>query len=63
MIHSCEEWDKVKDIELRVDIPWYGPSITRIEYVKEHKRWIAHCDEYASIIKYCPFCGEQLPLN
>ena len=42
------------------NIPNYGPSIRYIEYAPDLSMWVAHCDEYATIIKYCPFCGEEL---
>lgn len=38
----------------------YGPAIVHIEYVEEDNFWVAHCDEYVTIIKYCPFCGKKL---
>jgi len=42
------------------DISHYGEAIAHIEYVEEGNFWVAHCDEYATVIKYCPFCGKEL---
>jgi hypothetical protein len=38
----------------------YGPAIGYIEYVEKGNFWVTHNDEYATVIKYCPFCGEEL---
>lgn len=38
----------------------HGEAIRYIEYAPELNVWVAHCDEYATVIKYCPFCGEEL---
>jgi hypothetical protein len=37
---------------------FHGPAIWSIE--KSNRGWIAHNDEYASYINYCPFCGKKL---
>ena len=38
----------------------YGGAIGYIKYVEEGNFWVAHNDEYTTVIKYCPFCGEKL---
>ena len=62
MKHLCKEFEenKGRTYGMKMSIPNYGPAISRIEYVKEHLCWVAHCDEYATAINYCPFCGEKL---
>lgn len=52
--------DKFMDLLEKADIPFYGPSIAVIEYVEEGDFWVAHCGEYATKIKFCPFCGGEL---
>lgn len=42
------------------NISHYGEAIVYIEYVEDGDFWVAHCDEYATVIKYCPFCGIEL---
>jgi len=37
---------------------FFGSAIYAIE--KRNGKWIAHNDEYASYISYCPFCGKKL---
>ena len=38
----------------------HGPSIRYILYDQIDQKWYADCDEYASEIFYCPFCGAKL---
>lgn len=52
--------EKIDKILQDVGIFNYGTAIAHIEYVEEDDFWVAHCDEYVTIIKYCPFCGEKL---
>jgi hypothetical protein len=66
MKHTCEQMDLSRRnnigriISGNKLIPNHGPAIVYIEYVPDMDIWVAHCDEYASIINYCPFCGEKL---
>ena len=76
MRHECKQmqeeiersWERLSRIGI---IPNHGPAIRHIEHVpdfgviKNHEVifenvWVAHCDEYATVIKYCPFCGTEL---
>lgn len=41
----------------------HGQAIGYIEFDFNNKVWIAHCNEYGNVIKYCPFCGMTLPLK
>jgi len=41
-----------------VNISVYGEAIVKIEYAGDVA--FAHCDEYATQINYCPFCGKKL---
>ena len=66
-ISSDEEWsayiekeEKIKEVLFASDISNYGEAIEYIEYVEKGDFWVGHCDEYATIIKYCPFCGKKL---
>ena len=38
----------------------HGPAITEISCDSFSDVWEAGNDEYASSIKFCPFCGEKL---
>jgi hypothetical protein len=38
----------------------HGSTIRKIEFDEEYDVWVAHCDEYGDVIKYCPFCGRKL---
>jgi wobble nucleotide-excising tRNase len=66
MEHKCKQIEQSlkNDVGRIVDgnklIPNHGPAISHIEYVSSMNVWVAHCDEYATVIKYCPFCGEEL---
>lgn len=51
---------KFNDMIKAADISNYGPAISDIEYTEEGNFWVAHNDEYVTVIKYCPFCGEKL---
>lgn len=68
MEHKCKQMEQslrndvgriVHEDDNRV-ISNHGPAIRHIEYVPNMNIWVAHCDEYATVIKYCPFCGEEL---
>jgi hypothetical protein len=55
MEHKCDRsWER--------GAGFYAGAIGTIEYLKEDKMWVAHCDEYGTEIKYCPFCGMNLAL-
>lgn len=67
MKHNCMEWSNAVikiDAILNRDFPevisCYGPAISKIEYVEKFDTWVAHCDEYATFINFCPFCGKEL---
>jgi len=55
-----EKEEKMNEMLLASSISNYGEAIEYIEYVEEGDFWVAHCNEYATIIKYCPFCGKKL---
>jgi hypothetical protein len=58
-VHECKKSkDDFPGVEETPDLICYGPIIHGIEKTKTG--WIAHNDEYASYIKFCPFCGEKL---
>jgi hypothetical protein len=57
MAQSCEEKGSYGRL---VGVADFGPSIRYIEYLDDPGVWVAHCDEYATIIEYCPFCGIYL---
>ena len=66
LLHRCQESYDIKKEELKIDMKsqWvssHGPAIPYIEYLFNDSKWVAHCDEYASMIEYCPFCGMRLP--
>lgn len=52
--HVCKKFTRKAR---RMD-DFFGSAIFRIE--KIDGRWVAHNDEYASYINFCPFCGEKL---
>jgi len=57
MEHTCDRK------EVRTDKEYlYGEAVTEISYYEEDKVWLASNDEYATVIKYCPFCGVRLDL-
>jgi len=66
MNHNCKEWtDSIIEMDrIRGNTPkaiyYYGPAITKIEFIEDTGAWVAHCDEYATIINFCPFCGMKL---
>lgn len=55
MKHVCNR----KEISSDKDY-FYGEAITEIIYHEEDKVWLASNDEYATVIRYCPFCGSLL---
>ena len=36
----------------------WGHAVTRIDYAGG--RWWAHNEEYSSVVRFCPWCGEEL---
>ena len=66
--HRCEEMVELEKAELNMDLKaqWisrHGPAVRYMQYVFNENKWVAHCDEYATLIEYCPFCGMKLPTN
>ena len=64
--HRCQEMVDSAKAELKMDFKgeWvakHGPSIRYIQFIFNEGSWVAHCDEYATLIEYCPFCGMTLP--
>lgn len=56
--HWCDERDEVTSAEGPY---WFGNAITKIEYSIKYKTWYANANnEYATVIRYCPFCGQDL---
>lgn len=60
MLEYLKKRDEINKMIIASGISNYGEAIGYIEYVEEGNFWVAHCDEYTTIIKYCPFCGEKL---
>lgn len=71
--HRCEEFDKLNKLSndyMREYEPAfdsknkfhgeYGQSIIEIINYNNEEYWWASCNEYATMIKYCPFCGDDL---
>lgn len=67
MVHTCDPMRDLQSEErrLRESTDWeelpallHGPAITRI--ARDDGRWWAHNEEYSSVIRYCPYCGEYL---
>ena len=57
--HWCDAWFIVTDV---TPPRWrFMDAIGSIEYDAEHKTWYANANnEYATVIRYCPFCGQDL---
>ena len=59
--HECErKWVTQfhDDDKLEEGAPAYGPAVSSI--IRVDDKWYAYNDEYATEIKYCPFCGQEL---
>lgn len=70
IIHSCEKnerkecldkwnWDVRKEI-VNAGVSDYGPAVGKIVYIPSIDAWIASNDEYATIVRFCPWCGKEL---
>ncbi len=55
-VHECS-WQENVELNREVD-GYYGHAICNI--AKFWGNWIAENGEYATKIRYCPFCGEWL---
>jgi len=60
--HTCRQMTTrpmvMERMEEEAQIQCYGPVIYNI--VKTSGGWLAHNGEYASVISFCPFCGQRL---
>ena len=60
--HTCRQMSArpkvTEEMEDEARIQCYGPTIFSI--VKTTGGWVAHNGEYASVIDFCPFCGQRL---
>lgn len=60
--HRCEEMEMAvrhSSVLYVGRTRMFGPSIFKIEKVRGNA-WVAHNGEYATFVKFCPFCGEKL---
>lgn len=61
LIHECPEFDRCWDGITAGLIGGYGEAIGDKLYFREHGGfWVADNGEYASVIRFCPFCGIEL---
>ena len=60
--HKCEEWKNFHKVKFLApdDHSEHGSSINKIINYNNEKYWWASCNEYATMIQYCPFCGINL---
>ena len=60
--HTCRQMTTrpmvTEKMENEAEMLCYGPIIYKI--VKTADGWLAHNEEYGSVISFCPFCGERL---
>ncbi len=61
--HHCEAGEQLRRAtreaqEAEDNEALWGPAITRIERAGD--QWWAHNEEYSSLIRFCPWCGENL---
>ena len=68
MMHDCKNDDFVNDIWDSSDqspeiFEWSGVDRFFLEYVEKYQIWKLTCNEYGVPIKYCPWCGEKLPIE
>lgn len=72
MLHNCKELKDNEDISWggtskekseafrRARVSCYGPAVKQIVYVENLDIWVATNGEYATAVKFCPFCGVNL---
>ena len=68
--HQCAEmeaamrlWDRLETMRrlegVGAEATLWGAAITRVDLTADGV-WVAHNDEYASPVAFCPFCGMRL---
>ena len=65
MRHKCKQMEQSHEMAYEygikmTGIPNHGPAISYVEYAPDLNAWVAHYNEYATVIEYCPFCGIHL---
>jgi hypothetical protein len=63
LAHTCEAGDRLRretNDEQAVDAKeaLWGHAVTRVEFAAGG--WWAHNEEYASVVRFCPWCGVDL---
>ena len=58
--HICDDRDRLRDQSKGEEVEeYYGEAVVEVLRLPDG-RWIAENGEFASFIRFCPFCGKKL---